>query len=123
MTSTPEPPHTPPPTRPAAPPVQPTAPVRPPAAKPESPARPRTPIKHTRTGRVWLILASGAVVLIILLIFILQNTQRVVISFLGWDFEWPLGVALLFAAIAGVLLMALAGGARIWQLRRAAGSR
>lgn len=80
-------------------------------------------MKHTRTGRVWLILASGALVLIILLIFILQNTQRVVISFLGWDFEWPLGVALLFAAIAGILLMALAGGARIWQLRRAAASK
>ncbi|WP_232850796.1 lipopolysaccharide assembly protein LapA domain-containing protein [Nocardia acididurans] len=63
-------------------------------------------------------MASGALVLIILLIFILQNLQRVVISFLGWDFEWPLGVAILFAAIAGTLLMALAGGARIWQLRR-----
>ncbi|MFI6866729.1 lipopolysaccharide assembly LapA domain-containing protein [Nocardia sp. NPDC050406] len=57
-------------------------------------------------------------VLIILLIFILQNMQRVVIAFLGWEFEWPLGVALLFAAIAGTLLMAFAGGARIWQLRR-----
>ncbi|WP_233434366.1 LapA family protein [Nocardia yamanashiensis] len=95
----------------------------PPAAPRATTTRPRTPIKHTRTGRVWLALASGALMLIVLLIFILQNTQRVVISFLGWDFEWPLGVALLFAAIAGILLMALAGGARIWQLRRAAAAR
>ncbi|MEC3918628.1 lipopolysaccharide assembly protein LapA domain-containing protein [Nocardia sp. CDC153] len=80
----------------------------------------RGSIKSTRTGRVWLALASGALVLVVVLIFILQNTQRVVISFLGWDFEWPLGVALLFAVIAGILLMALVGGARIWQLRRAA---
>ncbi|MDV8009189.1 hypothetical protein [Rhodococcus sp. IEGM 1318] len=31
----------------------------------------------------------------------------------------PLGVALLFAAIAGLLVMASVGGARIWQLRHA----
>ncbi len=98
------------------------------AAPPESPPpktapHRRTGIKSTRTGRVWLALASGALVLIVLLIFILQNTQKVVISFLAWDFEWPLGVALLFAVIAGTLLMALAGGARIWQLRRAANSK
>ncbi|WP_067824367.1 LapA family protein [Nocardia inohanensis] len=129
MTSTPEPPPTPPGGRSVPPPVQPppvgqtgTPPAAPPptTAPPGSTGHRRTPIKHTRTGRVWLALASGALVLIIVLIFILQNTQRVVISFLGWDFEWPLGVALLFAVIAGLLLMALAGGARIWQLRRAA---
>jgi uncharacterized integral membrane protein len=31
----------------------------------------------------------------------------------------PLGVALLFAALAGLLIAAVIGGARIWQLRHA----
>ncbi|MDV8009539.1 lipopolysaccharide assembly LapA domain-containing protein [Rhodococcus sp. IEGM 1318] len=76
-------------------------------------------IEHTNAGRMWIAVAMGAIVVIILLIFILQNTKQVAISFFAWDFELPLGVALLFAAIGGVLVMASVGGARIWQLRRA----
>ncbi|MBH5141972.1 DUF1049 domain-containing protein [Rhodococcus erythropolis] len=68
---------------------------------------------------MWVAVAMGAIVVIILLIFILQNTKQVAISFFAWDFELPLGVALLLAAIGGVLVMASVGGARIWQLRRA----
>jgi hypothetical protein len=40
------------------------------------------------------------------------------IAFLGWEGALPTGVALLFAAIAGVLLVAVPGGVRIAQLRR-----
>lgn len=76
-------------------------------------------IEHTNAGRMWIAVAMGAIVVIILLIFILQNTKQVAISFFAWDFELPLGVALLLAAIGGVLVMASVGGARIWQLRRA----
>ncbi|WP_336882491.1 LapA family protein [Rhodococcus globerulus] len=61
----------------------------------------------------------GAIIVIVLLIFILQNTKQVAISFFAWDFTLPLGVALLFAALGGVLVMASIGGARIWQLRHA----
>ncbi|MDZ7915114.1 MAG: lipopolysaccharide assembly protein LapA domain-containing protein [Rhodococcus sp. (in: high G+C Gram-positive bacteria)] len=76
-------------------------------------------VEHTNAGRMWIAVAMGAIVVIVLLIFILQNTKQVAISFFAWDFELPLGVALLFAAIGGVLVMASVGGARIWQLRRA----
>ncbi len=69
------------------------------------------------TARAWVELVVGAVLVIALLIFILQNTTKTEISFLPWSFTMPLGVALLFATIGGVLVMALAGGARIWQLR------
>jgi len=62
----------------------------------------------------------SAVVLIFLLIFILQNSAPVQIIFLSWTGALPTGVALLFAAIAGVLLVALPGAARMLQLRRAA---
>jgi len=48
----------------------------------------------------------SALVLIILLIFILQHPDPVRIGFFGWDGTLPTGVALLFAAMAGVLLVA-----------------
>ncbi|AWZ26787.1 hypothetical protein CEJ39_02450 [Rhodococcus pyridinivorans] len=63
-------------------------------------------------------LTIGAVVTVALLVFILQNTSSA-IAFFGWDFTLPLGVALLFAALAGLLIAAVIGGARIWQLRHA----
>ncbi|MGH2833933.1 MAG: lipopolysaccharide assembly protein LapA domain-containing protein [Solirubrobacteraceae bacterium] len=56
--------------------------------------------------------------LILLLIFILENTQQVKISYLGATGHLALGIALLLAAAAGALLTALIGGARILQLRR-----
>jgi uncharacterized integral membrane protein len=58
--------------------------------------------------------------LIFLLIFIVQNNVPVQINFLGVTGTLPTGVALLFAAIAGLLLVAIPAGLRILQLRRAA---
>ena len=52
------------------------------------------------------------------LIFIIQNAKSVSISFLGAHLHLSLAVALLLAAIAGALLMAAAGTARITQLRQ-----
>jgi len=51
------------------------------------------------------------------MIFIIQNTRAAQISFLGAHATLSLAVALLLAAIAGALLMAAAGTARITQLR------
>jgi uncharacterized integral membrane protein len=53
-------------------------------------------------------------------VFILQNQISVTIRFLGFAGSVPVGVALLLAAIAGLLLVAIPGGVRIMQLRRAA---
>jgi putative membrane protein len=52
-------------------------------------------------------------------IFIAQNAQAVKLSFLGAQMRLSAGVSLLLAVIAGALLMAAAGTARITQLRRA----
>jgi lipopolysaccharide assembly protein A len=71
-------------------------------------------------GGLWVGLVLSALVLIILLIFILQNPGAVRIAFLGWDGTLPAGVALLFAAVAGVLLVAIPGSMRMVQLRRQA---
>jgi lipopolysaccharide assembly protein A len=66
-----------------------------------------------RTG-----LIAGFAGLIVVMIFIIQNTHAVNISFLGAHLRLSLAVALFLAAIAGALIMAAAGTARITQLRR-----
>lgn len=63
-------------------------------------------------------LVAGAIVLVLLLVFILENTQSVKISYFGATGHISLGVALLLAAVGGALLVGLAGGARVLQLRR-----
>ncbi|CAM4300352.1 lipopolysaccharide assembly LapA domain-containing protein [Kibdelosporangium persicum] len=73
--------------------------------------------KATRTSGTWIAVIVATVLLVFLLIFILENLTTVTVSFLGMSGGLPLGVALLFAAISGALLVALIGGARIMQLR------
>jgi uncharacterized integral membrane protein len=93
-----------------------------PPALPESipPAAPpsHAKIKPTRISGTWVAVIVAIFVLIFLLVFILQNLTDVTIHFLGSAFTLPLGVALLFSAIGGALLVALVGAARIMQLRR-----
>lgn len=69
---------------------------------------------------MWASLATGFLILIVLLIFIAQNTESAQFAFLGWQWSLPLGVAILFAAVAGGLLTVAVGAVRIFQLRRAA---
>ncbi|MET8649845.1 MULTISPECIES: LapA family protein [Nocardia] len=74
----------------------------------------------SRTGYAWVGLVAGALILIILLIFILQNLESIRVSLFFWEFNLPIGVAVLLSVIGGALVMALVGGVRIMQLRRAA---
>ena len=92
-----------------------TPPATPPAALPETDA---DPARRTRTSNAWIGIIVFAVMLVLLLIFILQNTQSVEVSYFGANGRIPLAVAMLMAAVAGVLLTAIAGTLRIWQLRR-----
>jgi uncharacterized integral membrane protein len=77
----------------------------------------RAKVPRSRMGGAWVVLLVAAFVLLLLLIFILQNGQRAEVSFFGAHGHLPMGVALLLAAIFGVLLVALPGTARIIQLR------
>ena len=107
----------------AAPPQQPAPePAAPPAAPPAAAPHPlpQHRIKRTRTGGIWVAVGFFAVILLLLLIFILQNGTDVSVSYLGMHGHLPLGVALLLAAVCGVLLVVLAGTARIAQLRATA---
>ncbi|MDO9407963.1 lipopolysaccharide assembly LapA domain-containing protein [Patulibacter sp.] len=74
----------------------------------------------SRTNAAMWFAILGGVILAILLVFVLQNLDQVRIEFLGLSGEVPVGVALLLAAIAGGLIVAIAAGARILQLRRRA---
>jgi uncharacterized integral membrane protein len=77
-------------------------------------------VRRSRTGGLWVGLILSALVLLLLLVFILQNGEPVQISFFALEGVLPTGVALLLAAIAGILLVAIPGSIRILQLRRAA---
>jgi uncharacterized integral membrane protein len=88
----------------------------PPPPQDNRPGR-HTGVPLTRTAGLWIAAVLFAVVLLLLLIFILQNPQRATISFFGAHGNPPVGVALLLAAVFGVLLVALPGTARIVQLR------
>ena len=59
-----------------------------------------------------------AILLVLLIIFIAQNTQKVQVAFLGWEGQTPLAVALLAAVVTGLVVAAIAGSLRILQLRR-----
>lgn len=95
---------------PPAPPVEPVpAPAAPVPAK---------RLRPTRVSGTWIAVIVALLVLVFLLIFILQNLDTASVHFLGMSGSLPLAVAMLFSAIAGALLVALVGGARILQLRK-----
>jgi uncharacterized integral membrane protein len=77
-------------------------------------------LRRTRVGGVWVGLALTVVVLLLLLVFILENGQQADIGYFGAHGHLPLGVALLLAALAGALLVLIPGSARIMQLRKTA---
>lgn len=91
--------------------------------KPATPGQPLPPdhaLQRTRLSGVWAAVGCFTVILVLLLIFILQNSRTVEVSYFGAHGHLPLGVALLLAAVAGVFLIVLPGAARIIQLRRTA---
>jgi lipopolysaccharide assembly protein A len=92
-----------------------TAPPPTTGSAPQAPARKPA---HTRISGMRTGLIASVVILIVVMIFIIQNAHAVNISFLGAHLRLSLAVALLLAAIAGALVMAAAGTARITQLRR-----
>lgn len=93
-------------------------PVAPPAP---SPARPSVP--RTRTGVIWVTVCVGALLAVGLIVFMVQNTQTVEVTFLGMTGSTSLALMLLIAAVGGVLVTLILGSARIIQLRHQAHKR
>lgn len=94
------------------------------AAGPSDPGPQRTgghdaevePRSGGRTAALWISLILGAIVLVLLLIFIIQNNVPAQFEYFTAQFQLPLGVAMLLAAIAGALIMALVGSVRMFQM-------
>ena len=90
----------------------------PPGATPDSARSSAATGLRTRTSAAFISLIAGTVLLIVLIVFLLENTQRAKVTFFGATGHLPLGLALLLAAVAGALILGLVGAARIAQLRR-----
>ena len=75
-------------------------------------------VQGSFAGGTWIALIAGALLLIVLLVFIMQNQDQVDLVLFAWNFRFPAGIGFLLAAISGALIMALVGGVRMFQLRR-----
>ena len=89
-----------------------------PSPQSQSPTRTEDPLRGSRTSGIWVAVVGLGLVLLLLVIFIAQNTQTVNVAFLGWEGTAPLSVTLLAAAVGGLFLAVAAGTLRILQLRR-----
>ena len=83
------------------------------APKPE-----RIQVSHTRTSAAWADIWAGVVVLILLIIFVAQNTASVQISFFALEGSISLALALLIAGVGGAIVAMAVAATRILQLRR-----
>jgi uncharacterized integral membrane protein len=80
------------------------------------PSATRAP-RVTRASATWAATGVALLLLILLIVFILQNSTKVEVHFLGLSGTISLGMALLIAAVGGGVVVAIAGVARITQLR------
>ncbi len=72
----------------------------------------------TRTGVAWWALGFSLLLLVLVLIFVLQNLTDARTSFFGLTWTIPLGLDLLLAALLGGVIAFLLGAARMLQIRR-----
>lgn len=79
---------------------------------------PPLPDRRSRAGAAWVGIAVGVVLMVLLVVFLLQNTAPVEVAFFGLQGTAPLAVALLIAGIGFALVTLVVGTARIGQLRR-----
>ena len=100
----------------------------PPAPAGQSTPGPRTPPAQTvgapaalrsRAGAAWVAACTATLLAVALIIFMIQNTRTVEVTFLGMTGSTSLAIMLLIAAVGGILLTLVLGSARILQLRHA----
>lgn len=83
-----------------------------------TPTSPTRKVPRTRTGRLWFGICAAATTLVVLVVFMLQNTRSVEVSFLWMHGSLPLALALLIAGVGTAIVVMVIGTARITQLRR-----
>ena len=96
-------------------------------APPESAAAPELPVAareravpRTRLSAAWAGICAAALALVALIVFMLQNTRSVEVTYLWMHGTIPLALALLIAAVGAAILTMVFGAGRITQLRRLA---
>lgn len=77
-------------------------------------------VPRTRWGAAWVGICAAALALVALIVFMLQNTRPVEVSFLWLHGTLPLALALLIAGVGSVIVAMVFGVARITQLRKLA---
>lgn len=80
-------------------------------------APPAKPVR-SRTSAAWFGVCVGALVLVALVVFMMQNTEPVQVVFLGMAGSAPLALVLLIAGLGVGLVALVVGALRIGQLRR-----
>jgi lipopolysaccharide assembly protein A len=96
-------------------------PVPEPAVEAEAPVAPRDrAVPRTRWSAAWAGICAAALALVALIVFMLQNTGSVEVTFLWMHGSLPLAMALLIAAVGAAILTMVFGAGRITQLRRLA---
>ena len=104
---------------PAAPAVPAIREENPPGSDPKPPKSDRrSGSTRTLAGGTWVSLVVGALLLIILLAFILQNQNPVEMNIFTWSFQFPAGIGFLLCAVTGALIMAIVGGVRMFEYKR-----
>jgi putative membrane protein len=79
---------------------------------------PTSAVLRTRAGAAWFGICAAALTLVVLIVFMLQNTRRVEVNFLWMKGSLPLALALLIAGVGVGLLTMVVGTARLTQLRK-----
>lgn len=92
-------------------------PAPPPAAPDKPSATPAPTVPRTRTGAAWVAICAVALMSVVLIIFMLQNTGSVEVSFLWMQGSLPLALALLVAGVGVAIVSMVIGTARMTQLR------
>jgi uncharacterized integral membrane protein len=75
-------------------------------------------VRATKVSGLWIGLIATALFVILLIIFIAQNSRRITLHFFGWHGQFSLALTILLSAVLGILLVAIPGSLRIMQLRR-----
>ena len=81
-------------------------------------AVPPSRVPRTRTSTAWFGICVAALLFVVLIVFMLQNTRSTEVTFLGMHGNVPLVMALLVAAVGASIVTMVVGAARITQLRR-----
>lgn len=89
-----------------------------PTAQSRGQRRATDPLRASRTSSFYTAVIGLGVVLVLLIIFIAQNTEKSDIRFLWWEGSAPQAVLLLIATAAGIFLTAVASSLRLLQVKR-----